>query len=328
MKYNIDGKYPMMANWLLVDKMDDGTYYVNNVLNGEMFEVGCDTYRFLYNLNGNRNPHKVARKFGVDADELMDYFAEHKLIRTDRRTLFAGEDAILYTVYIPAKYNTKSIIPKIYNCLLYTGFVPMLLFGLYKLMFTSCELNTDYIILGTILGTVIGMVMHEISHAMACLAYGGNFFEAGVMWEKFYPGAYVAIDNFNVESKLKRVQIDAAGAEMNLMFTGIFVVLCTLIERINGLFFAAALTNGMLAVFNFMFIDGFDGCSIIGELIGLSGGVDSAKKILKKELKCNVRKFSANKKVVVLACAIIIAYQILLPIAFINNILLIIGGSL
>lgn len=31
MKYNIDGKYPMMANWLLVNKLGDGMYSGKNI---------------------------------------------------------------------------------------------------------------------------------------------------------------------------------------------------------------------------------------------------------------------------------------------------------
>lgn len=328
MKYNIDGKYPMMANWLLVNKKVDGMYWVNNVLTDEMFELDCDTYRFLRNLNGNRNPYKVARKFDVDADKLMDYFDEKLLIRTAGRELLASEGTILHTVYIPAEHNTKSIIPKIYNFLLYTGFIPMFLYGLYKLLFTSYRLNTDYMILGYILATAIGLIMHEISHAMACLAYGGDFFEAGVMWQKFYPGAYVLIDKSEIKSKLKRVQIDVAGAEMNLVLAGVFFVLCTLIEGMSGLFFMAAFTNGFLAVINLAFIDGLDGCSVIGELIGLSGGVDGAKSILRKEFRWNVSELSENKRVAVLTCVIIAVYQILLPILLINNVLSIIGGFL
>lgn len=328
MKYNVDGKYPMMANWLLVNKMDDDTYYVNNVLTDEMFELDCDTYRFLRNLNGNRNPYKVARKFGVDADELMDYFDVNLLIRTAGRELLASEGTILHTVYIPTEHNTKSIIPKIYNFLLYTGWLPMLLYGLYRLLFASYRLDADYMILGYILATVIGLVMHKISHAMACLAYGGDFFEAGVMWQKFFPGAYVLIDKSGIESKLKRVQIDAAGAEMNLMLTGIFLVLCTLIDGMSGLFLIAAFNNGLLGVINIAFVDGLDGCSVIGELIGLSGGVDGVKSILRKEFKWNISELSENKRVVVLTCAIIAVYQILLPIILINSVLLIIGGFL
>lgn len=96
----------------------------------------------------------------------------------------------------------------------------------------------------------------------------------------------------------------------------------------SGLFFMAAFTNGFLAVINLAFIDGLDGCSVIGELIGLSGGVDGAKSILRKEFRWNASELSGNKRVAVLTCAIIAVYQILLPILLINNVLSIIGGFL
>ena len=90
MKYNIDGKYPMMANWLLVNKLDDGMYSVKNILTDEMYELDIQTYHFLRNLNGNRNPYKVASKLGVDAEELIDFFDVNLLIRTEGRTLLAS----------------------------------------------------------------------------------------------------------------------------------------------------------------------------------------------------------------------------------------------
>ena len=329
MKYNIDGKYPMMANWLLANKMEDGMYCVKNVLSDEIYELDSDTYQFLCNLNGNRNPHKVARKFSVDADALIDYFDMNLLIRTRGRELLAGEGTILHTVCIPKKSRTQSVIPKIYNFLLLVGWLPMLLYGVYRLLFASYRLNMGYMVFGYIFAIVIGLVMHEISHAMACLAYGGKFFEAGIMWQKFCPGAYVLIDKSGIGSSLKKVQVDAAGAEMNLMLTGLFLVLCTVVEELSGFFLYVAMINGILAVFNLAFIDGLDGCSVVGELLGLPEGVNRAKNILRNSIKKNdIGEMSENKKVALLTCAIITVFQILLPIVLINNVLLIIGGFL
>lgn len=328
MKYNVDGKYPMMANWLLVSKLGNGMYSVKNILTDEMYEMDNQTYRFLHNLNGNRNPYKLASKLGVDAEELMDYYDMNLLIRTEGRELLADGGTILHTVYIPSKHRTNSIIPKLYNYALFFGWLPVLLYGFYRILFTSYRFNADYMLLGYIFAIVTGLTMHELSHAMACLCYGGSFFEAGIMWQKFYPGAYVLIDKSGIGSKLKRVQVDAAGAEMNLMLTGIFLTLSSVVEVLSGFFLYAAMINGILAVFNLAFIDGLDGSSVLGELIGLQNGVDGAKNLLRKELKWNSADASENKKVAIASCAIIVVYQILLPIVLVNNILSIIGGFL
>ena len=109
MKYNIDGKYPMMANWLLVNKLGDGMYSVKNLLTDEIYELDSQTYHFLRNLNGDRNPYKVACKLGVDAEKLMDFFDVNFLIRTEGRTLLVSSGTILHTVFIPMKKKTKSI---------------------------------------------------------------------------------------------------------------------------------------------------------------------------------------------------------------------------
>ncbi len=59
MRYTF-GPYPMMANWLLVNKRNDGTYSVKNFLTNETFQMDYDSYHFLRNLNGRRDPMKVA----------------------------------------------------------------------------------------------------------------------------------------------------------------------------------------------------------------------------------------------------------------------------
>ena len=115
---------------------------------------------------------------------------------------------------------------------------------------------------------------------------------------------------------------------MNLMLTGIFLTLSSVVEVLSGFFLYAAMINGILAVFNLAFIDGLDGSSVLGELIGLQNGVDGAKNLLRKELKWNSADASENKKVAIASCAIIVVYQILLPIVLVNNILSIIGGFL
>lgn len=60
------------------------------------------------------------------------------------------------------------------------------------------------ILLGYGLGIGGGVICHEISHAIACLGYGGKFFEAGVMMKGIMPGAYVLIDDFGIKSRLKK----------------------------------------------------------------------------------------------------------------------------
>lgn len=329
MRYNIDGEFPMMSNWLIVNNSGKGVYYVKNILTDEVYELNSNTYHFLRNLNGNRNPRKVARKFGVDADKLMRYFEANLLIRTEGRELLNSEGNVMLTVYIPKKTKTKSMLPKLYNFFLCVGWLPMLLYGIYRLFVASYRINKGYMVIGGVFGIVIGMVMHEISHAMACLAYGGYFLEAGIMREKVYSGAYVLIDHNRIGSRLKRIQVDAAGAEMNLMLTGLFLTLSTMIVCLNGLFLYAAMINGISALLNLAFIDESDGCAIVGELIGLPEGVKGAKRILSKSIrKKKIREMSENGKAAIFTCIIMIVYQVLVPIVLINNVLLIIGGFL
>lgn len=329
MKYNIDGRFPMMANWLLVKLSKDGMYHIKNVLTEENYELDYDTFHFLQSLDGNRNPYKIGREYDVDTEYLLDYFEENWLTRTDGRKLLSAGGTYLRTIYVPKRKRSTSIMPKLYNLLLMIGWLPVFLLGVYRLLFASCSLNSDFMLLGYIFALVVGLILHEISHAMSCLAYGGSFLEAGVMWEHVYPGAYVMIDKSNIKSRLKRIQIDAAGVEMNLLLAGVFLILATNIELLSGFFLSAAFSNAIIALFNLVFLEGLDGCHVLGELLGLKDGVSGAELIIQNYLKNgDLKEMTANRKVIVITCVVLVLYQVLLPVIFINSVLSIIGGFL
>ena len=90
-------------------------------------------------------------------------------------------------------------------------------------------INTDCMWLGNILGIVFGALLHELGHAFAGLTYGARVFEMGVMINAILPGAYVLMDSQRVQSKMKRIQIYAAGVESNALFAGV----CLLIACYN-----------------------------------------------------------------------------------------------
>ena len=38
-RYNMSGKYPMMANWLIMNKRENGVYEIKNVLTDEIVRL-------------------------------------------------------------------------------------------------------------------------------------------------------------------------------------------------------------------------------------------------------------------------------------------------
>lgn len=92
-------------------------------------------------------------------------------------------------------------------------------------------------IAGSVVGMLIGLVMHELGHMFACLTYGGRVFKVGVMLQfLLMPGAYVLMNESNIKKRMKRVQVSAAGIEMNLILTAIFLFLSARFEVLSGFF--------------------------------------------------------------------------------------------
>ena len=116
MKYNIDGKFPVMANWLTFRRIEDDLYEVVNGATDRVLILNESKVRFLRALNGDRDPVKIARMLNLDVENVMVFLEEELLVR-DSRTIRLDEMS-LRTVYIPHRRTSKSIFPQIYNMLL------------------------------------------------------------------------------------------------------------------------------------------------------------------------------------------------------------------
>ena len=127
----------------------------------------------------------------------------------------------------------------------------------------------DLIWPGLGIGLVFGLVFHEFSHAFAGISYSARVFEMGLMTMYYIvPGAYVMMDANPIKSKLRKLQISAAGIEMNLMLASIFLILGALFWNLGVLFLVAAIQNVVLAFFNLTLLHGLDGMAIVNEFLG------------------------------------------------------------
>lgn len=282
-KINVDGKYPCMANWVVLKKTKDGII-ARNCLTDEEIKLSGREAKYLTRLNGNRDEYKIK---GFSFNECIDYYDfldSCLLVREPGRNMSLG-DMKLHTVFIPNKTRTNSVIPKILNFLLWISFFPVFIYGLYRILTYGViwGVEENYILnllLGNIGGILLGMVLHESAHAFSCLSdRNGRLFEAGLMLNGFLPGAYVLIDESEIKSRLKRAQINLAGVEMNLLLSGVLMIMMTLGGPFDGWKTAmlfAVIQNVFQALINLTFAEGLDGEHTISTLLGGSV-VDAAK---------------------------------------------------
>ena len=125
------------------------------------------------------------------------------------------------------------------------------------------------------------------------------------------------------------IQINAAGAEMNLFLTGIFFLLTIYCEQLGGCFLWCAIYNLGLGVMNLTFLESLDGHTIWMEYLGLKEGVSEAGFLFREFVKkFDIKKLTIHQVAVFIVCVIVLIYQVLWFSIIINNILLLIGDFL
>lgn len=338
-KINLDGKFPCMSNWVTL-RRSGSSIIARNVAIDEEVELTEREAIYLKSLNGNRDKYKIN---GFSRDECREYYRclnECLLIRGPGRNINLN-GIYIHTVYIPNKKSTNSIIPKILNFLLLISFFPVLFYGIY--LFISygvnwCEDENFFLnmVLGCGLGIGGGIICHEIAHAIACLSYNGKFFEAGVMVRGITPGAYVLIDESEIESRLKRAQINMAGIEMNILLAGVMMMLMAKVKVGSCLFeyktamFYIMIQNVFGALVNISFVEGMDGEHTISSLIG-APIVDVAKANIRqmttrKKRKEYFSKAGINGVANICTSILIMGFQIIIPMLILADISILIGG--
>lgn len=98
------------------------------------------------------------------------------------------------------------------------------------------------------------------------------------------PGFYTLMDDSGVKSRLKKVQILAAGVEGNILFAGCLLLLTGFFPGIQSFLFVAAVTNIVMTIVNMMAMRRTDGYKILMLLIGMDemDDLEKAKNTLKK----------------------------------------------
>lgn len=313
-------KYPMLANYLIFEENQDGTYTVIDRLKCYQFEATREEVAFVMQLDGKTNPVSIVHRMDcgltdTDAYEIIDSFDEMGVIRHNR-ILEKTSGMVHYSLFIIRNHTDKLRTgARAFNFLLRIFWLPVLVLGLCFYIASDFTNEKPLLaVLGGLIGLIIGSSLHELSHAATCHGFGGTVLEFGVHITHFLPGAYVLMNDDNVTSVKKRIQISAAGIEMEFLLAGIFLILATQIGIVSSFTFGFALASAASGVFNCLLIDGSDGTTILQYLLETDDIFAKTKKIVRsKQLKHRMRQNGISGNVAIILCYIISVLHFLTP---------------
>ncbi len=319
-------KYPVLSNWIRFEKINDEEYLVRDLLIKEEYTLDAYCVHFAQQLDGRTDPYKIDKDLSrKNVRFLLDNLGDANIIRRSR-VLMKSFPSIYFTLWMPKVTPLFRRLSFLINETVKFTFLPLLIFSVWFFITNCYDLSFDFFLTGSIVGMIIGMFLHESGHMFASLGYGGDVFEMGVMIQFLLPGAYVLTNHDSVRHRIRRVQIYAAGIEMNLILASFFIIIATVFPAGSGFFFGGAIQNVLLALLNLTFVNGFDGMAIMSELLGVQNLADTAKKLIRnmKDKKRLSRK-GASGKAAIAVCYAVRIVQIALPLVVGVNIAGVIG---
>lgn len=267
-------KYPRANNCLIYSKIGDGTYLAEDIVSNVEWELDTFTMSFLRRLDGKTPPSCICpAMFARERKEFLHELKTEGLIKNAGRLHMEGLFSWRFTLWIPGRRYPKKVAAAA-NRILFLMMLPILAGGgwiyinNYSDALAAAWNYGELITAGLLLGLAAGIFFHEAAHAAAGIAYGAHVCEFGLMLYLLLPGAYVIMDEKNVKSTVKRIQIYAAGVEANFALTGICLLLAVAVPPLFWMFSQAALCNGFLAVFNLSVMGGLDGMKVFSEVMG------------------------------------------------------------
>lgn len=323
MKY----RYPRISNTLTFKRINTDSVEVVDHLTDNRFEFSVDAVRYVRQLDGYTHPYKIQSRLSrKEIDDIVVFLDEHDLIRLGD-TISISSGTKLKTLWIPRCSVLLNVLAYLSNSLLLISWLPVLITGIVLFARNLEIIEFDLLWTGYFIGLICGVLFHEFGHAFAGISYGAKVFEMGVMlMYRILPGAYVLLDVSTVKKRLQRIQINAAGVEMNFLLCGIFLVLGVVNPLLGGMFLNAAICNAFLGALNLTFIKGLDGAAILSNLLGVDDIIDRARRIVfNREARKRVIRKGSSGYATVAVCYMLFALQIALPTLLITNVLEIIS---
>lgn len=318
-------KRPIVANWIRFEQISENQYLVRDLLfdeeDDEDFTLPAEIVWFAKQLDGETDPHTFDSELSRSTVNTYLNILEASGIIRDKRFLSKRLTDFMITLWQPKVTTKVRMVALLLNTLLMVSFLPVFLFSVNQFILNFGNISLDYLLGGIVFGIVTGTFFHEMGHLWACLGYGGQAFEVGVFFQLFLPGAYVLIKDDTIKKRMRRVQMNAAGVEMNILLTGILILLACKISSFGGFFIGAALQNLLMALTNMTFVKGFDGMAIIGELLGDRALCSKIKDVLKNPIyKSYLRMQGLNGEAIIFVSYVLGILQLALPLLYLLNI--------
>lgn len=308
-------KNPTLANWVRFKELNEDEYLVYDLNLNERHTLDAYSVWFAQHLNGETDPYKIDKNLTKnETDDLLKDLEEKNVIR-DKRFAAKNIFRVLVTLLQPNITPTLRVVSFFLNGLLMLSFMPLFLTSIVCFLKIEPYINYDFALLGSVVGLVVGLVFHELGHMFAAAGYGALVFELGIGIQTLMPCAYVMMNDKNIKKKSHKIQINAAGVEMNLLLTAVFVFLAVKFINYNGFFLMAALQNFVMAISNLIFIRGLDGAFIMSNLLGIEKIFEKAGETLRnKGKRRRLLKQGTSGKAILASCFLIKGIQIASPL--------------
>jgi len=316
-------KYPRISNTLVYKRINDVEVKVVEFLTEEEYFVDLDTARFIRKLDGYTNPYRIHTNLSKEEIwQILCFLEENELLRYNKmlRVSFGN---FYRALWMPKVSDTFRNVAKVCNLLLILMWLPVFITGIFCFADKLIYVGFDGMWWGLLIGTIIGVPLHELGHLVAGVAYRARVFELGVMlMHCVIPGAYVMMDTSPIKKQQQKIQVNAAGIEMNFILTGLFLILGATFNNLGGMFMMAAVMNGLLGMLNLTFIEGLDGAAMLSNIFGMENVIIYAKSLMFNKRK---RKILTTQGVhgcaFVVICYVITVLQIALPALLATNVL-------
>lgn len=315
-------KYPMLSNWLTYkeDKEVPYTYEVRHGLYGDYsFRLSAFELEFALKLNGRRDPYTIDPDLNrEEVDILIQRLDSFDALRRSR-VLYSEKGTRYKTVWIPT-FSESGGIARAVNLLLMLLWLPVLLVGLISFLPSppGIEPGIFEFLVSCAFSAYVSPMLHELGHCVAGLAYGCRVYEIGTFTENYViPGAYASVESSRLCSPLKRVQVYAAGLEVNCLIMGASLWAATEIQSLSAMFVLIAAFESFYLIYNLTFVyKGTDGVCIIKALLGMPEDEYSipAVKIVQNREKPSLGK---SKSGVIALNVLFAALELLSPVVLI-----------
>lgn len=256
--------------WRRKNKKTGGCrYYARNEA-GQAYRISRQVRDALLHADG-RSPINLPR-------ELIDRMKEADLITTSR--FVRGNDRYNYIIVSPIGKGAlwaREVFKSINSVLPWLAAFAFLT-GLVIRVLNDTGIEGPFRFYWTFPIVLLGVLFHEYGHYLSARAYGHRIRSTGLVLLGIMPiGAYVESGGKRPAAKREELQQVLAGIEMNILLSGILMILSVIIEAISLLLIIAAAANMVLAVSNMIPTAGQDGEKALSVVLEVDSIYDLSK---------------------------------------------------